>query len=102
MGARSVSPRRLPHQHGKWIDEAGLRRGHRGAVDEVSDHGGRGLMSTAGKVLVVFIVLASLVWLLLMGCVAQLNRNGNAALQKLTQDVEKMQADLEKTQRDIA
>jgi len=59
-------------------------------------------MSTAGKVLVVFIVLASLVWLLLMGGVAQLNRNGNAALQKLTQDVEKMQADLEQTQRDIA
>jgi len=59
-------------------------------------------MSTAGKVLVVFIVLATLVWLILMGGVAQLNRNGNQALQKLDQDLEKMQADLEETQRQIA
>ena len=34
-------------------------------------------MSTAGKVLVVLILLASLVWMMLTAGVDQLNRNGN-------------------------
>ena len=40
-------------------------------------------MSTAGKVLVVLIMLASLVWMVLMAGVTQLNRNGNQALKNL-------------------
>ena len=45
--------------------------------------GRRDLMSTAGKVLVVLIMLASLVWMVLMAGVAQLNRTGNKTLQEL-------------------
>jgi uncharacterized coiled-coil DUF342 family protein len=59
-------------------------------------------MSTAGKVLVVFVMLAAIVWLILAGGVAQLNRNGNEALQKLSQDLAKMQTDLADTKAEIA
>ena len=59
-------------------------------------------MSTAGKVLVVFVMLASIVWLILAGGVAQLNRNGNEALQELTQSLEKMRTDLAETRSQIA
>ena len=55
-------------------------------------------MSTAGKVLVVLIMLASLVWMLLTAGVDQLNRNGNQALIALTEKVDKLQADLKNTQ----
>ena len=58
-------------------------------------------MSTAGKVLVVLIVLASLVWLILIGGVAQLNYNGNEQLDKLTKELEKMETDLQETRREI-
>jgi chromosome segregation ATPase len=55
-------------------------------------------MSTAGKVLVVLILLTSLVWMLLTAGVAQLNRNGNQALIVLTEKVAKLQDDVKKTQ----
>ncbi len=58
-------------------------------------------MSTAGKVLVVFVMLTALVWMILAGGVAQLNRNGNQALQKLSDDMEKMQEDLRTAKHDI-
>jgi len=58
-------------------------------------------MSTAGKVLVVFVMLTALVWMLLAGGVAQLNRNGNQALQKLSDDLEKVQDGLEKAKVEI-
>jgi len=58
-------------------------------------------MSTAGKVLVVFVMLTALVWMLLAGGVAQLNRNGNQALQKLTDELEKVQADLQTAKHDV-
>ena len=45
----------------------------------VSDPGGRGLMSTAGKVLVVLVMLFALVWMILAGGVAQLNRTATSA-----------------------
>jgi len=58
-------------------------------------------MSTAGKVLVVLVMLASLVWMLLTAGVAQLNRNGNQALIVLTEKVAKLQDDVKKTQDKI-
>jgi chromosome segregation ATPase len=58
-------------------------------------------MSTAGKVLVVVILLASLVWMLLTAGVDQLNRNGNQALIVLTEKVAKLQDDVKKTQDQI-
>ena len=58
-------------------------------------------MSTAGKVLVVLILLASLVWVLLTAGVDQLNRNGNQALNTLTERLDKLQVDLKNTQDEI-
>ena len=58
-------------------------------------------MSTAGKVLVVLILLASLVWMLLTAGVDQLNRNGNQALTALTEKVAKLQDDVKNTQDDV-
>ena len=58
-------------------------------------------MSTAGKVLVVFVMLFTLAWMVLAGGVAQLNRNGNQALQKLTDDLEKVQAGLETAKHEV-
>jgi chromosome segregation ATPase len=59
-------------------------------------------MSTAGKVLVVLILLASLVWALLTAGVTQLNRNGNQALITLTKKVADLEEKLKETQVDIA
>jgi chromosome segregation ATPase len=58
-------------------------------------------MSTAGKVLVVLVMLSALVWMILAGGVAQLNRNGNEALAKLAAELEKVQGDLETAKHDI-
>ena len=58
-------------------------------------------MSTAGKVLVVLVMLASLVWMLLTAGVTQLNRNGNQALIVLTEKVAKLQGDVKNTQNEI-
>jgi chromosome segregation ATPase len=58
-------------------------------------------MSTPGKVLVVLIMLASLVWMILTAGVAQLNRNGNQALITLTEKVAKLQEDLKSNQETI-
>lgn len=58
-------------------------------------------MSTPGKVLVVLIMLASLVWMILTAGVTQLNRNGNQALITLTEKVAKLQEDLKSTQHTI-
>ena len=58
-------------------------------------------MSTAGKLLVVLILLTSLGWMLLTAGVDQLNRNGNQALIVLTEKVAKLQDDVKKTQDKI-
>lgn len=58
-------------------------------------------MSTAGKVLVVLIMLASLVWMFLTAGVTQLNRNGNQAVIELTKKVDKLQEDLKATRDEI-
>jgi len=54
-------------------------------------------MSTAGKVLVVLIMLTSLVWMVLLAGVTQLNRNGNQALIELNNKVEKLTDDVQAT-----
>jgi predicted nucleic acid-binding Zn-ribbon protein len=46
-------------------------------------------------------MLTALVWMLLAGGVAQLNRNGNQALQKLADDLEKVQGDLQTAKHDV-
>jgi len=58
-------------------------------------------MSTAGKVLVVLVMLASLVWMLLTAGVTQLNRNGNQALIVLTEKVAKLQGHVKNTRDEI-
>jgi chromosome segregation ATPase len=58
-------------------------------------------MSTAGKVLVVLVMLVSVVWMILAGGVAQLNRNGNEALQKLVTELEKVEEDLQTAKHEI-
>lgn len=51
-------------------------------------------MSTAGKVLTVLVLLATAGWIALGAGVAQLNRNGNAALAKLQADLENAKTSL--------
>jgi chromosome segregation ATPase len=59
-------------------------------------------MSTAGKVLAVLVMLASIVCLILAGGIAQLNYNANQRLQKLSDDLAKAQADIETTRHEMA
>ena len=59
-------------------------------------------MSTAGKVLVVLVMLVSIGCLILAGGVAQLHYNANQRLQKLDADLEKAQAAIDATRREIA
>jgi hypothetical protein len=80
-------------QLGEWIEEAHAEiPAARMARSPIT--GGRGLMSTAGKVLVVLVMLVSVAWMILGGGVAQLNRNGNEALDKLTTELQKVEEDL--------
>ncbi len=58
-------------------------------------------MSTAGKVLVVLVMLSLLVWMVLAAGVAQLNTNANTKLHELAEQVEKLEVDLKQTQDDI-
>ena len=58
-------------------------------------------MSTAGKVLVVLVMLASIAWPILAAGVTQLNRNGNKALIDLADRVTKLEDDLKTTQDEI-
>jgi len=58
-------------------------------------------MSTAGKVLVVLILLASLAWIVLASGADQLSRNGNAALAKAAADLAKAEEDLAQSQTDM-
>jgi chromosome segregation ATPase len=58
-------------------------------------------MSTAGKVLIVLVLLTSLVWLVLASGVAQLNTNGNTRLHELTVQIDKLQTDFKQSQDEI-
>ncbi len=58
-------------------------------------------MSTAGKVLIVLVLLTSLIWMVLASGIAQLNANGNRRLNQLTMEIEKLQEQVEKAQTDL-
>ena len=58
-------------------------------------------MSTAGKVLVVLVMLPSIALPILSAGVTQLNRNGNKALIDLADRATKLEADLKTTQDEI-
>jgi chromosome segregation ATPase len=59
-------------------------------------------MSTAGKVLTALILLASLVWIVLMAGVDQLNRTGNQTVLELMAKVEKLDDDVQAAQAEVA
>jgi chromosome segregation ATPase len=59
-------------------------------------------MSTAGKVLVVLVMLTSIGCLTLAGGIAQLHYNANQKLDQLATEVEKTRAAIESTKLDIA
>lgn len=59
-------------------------------------------MSTAGKVLSVLVMLVLIGWIVLAAGVSRINTNGNEALHKLIQEVEKLRGDVEQTQVEVA
>jgi chromosome segregation ATPase len=59
-------------------------------------------MSTAGKVLIVLVMLMTFVWIVLSAGVSRLNTNANTRLHKLIIQVEKLQGDVKQTQDDVA
>jgi hypothetical protein len=59
-------------------------------------------MSTAGKVLVILIALASVIWVILTAGVTQLNRNGNQALVVLAERAAKLEEDVQSTRAEAA
>jgi len=59
-------------------------------------------MSTAGKVLSVLVMLVLVVWVVLAAGVARLNTNGNKALHDLIEEVDKLRAEVDQTQVDVA
>ena len=58
-------------------------------------------MSTAGKVLVALILVASLAWIVLAAGVDQLSRNGNAALAKAAENLVKAEEGLAQSRADM-
>jgi chromosome segregation ATPase len=58
-------------------------------------------MSTPGKVLVVLVTLTSLVWIVMVASVAQINNTGSEKFASLTQQVDKLQADVAESQRQV-
>jgi chromosome segregation ATPase len=58
-------------------------------------------MSTAGKVLSVLVMLVLVGWIVLAAGVARLNTNGNTRLHELSEQVDKLRVDVEKTQVEI-
>ncbi len=59
-------------------------------------------MSTPGKVLVVLVMLTSLIWVVMVASVAQINNTGSEKLANLNTEVEKFQADVVQAQRQLA
>lgn len=58
-------------------------------------------MSTAGKVLISLIVLFSLVWIISIAGVDQLNRNGNKQLADLNKQIAELNEKVKKIQHDV-
>ncbi|WP_165230253.1 hypothetical protein [Aquisphaera insulae] len=59
-------------------------------------------MSTAGKVLIVLIVLATIGWMFLAAGVDELNRNANNTLVELEKKIEQLQLDVKTAQASVA
>jgi hypothetical protein len=59
-------------------------------------------MSTAGKVLISLIMVMTLIWIVVISGVDQLDRNGNALLAKLDAQVRSLTEQVEQVQHDIA
>ena len=59
-------------------------------------------MSTAGKVLVVFVMIGAIVWLILASGVAQFHYNANEQLDKLSKQLEEVRTNLQDTRSEIA
>jgi peptidoglycan hydrolase CwlO-like protein len=59
-------------------------------------------MSTAGKVLIVLVMLMTFVWIVLTSGVSRLNTNANTRLHELKESVEKLQVQVEDTQAEVA
>jgi chromosome segregation ATPase len=58
-------------------------------------------MSTAGKVLVVLVMVLTLVWLLLVSAVAQLNRNYGAELARLQAQIPDLEKNLDEARAEL-
>jgi len=58
-------------------------------------------MSTAGKVLVVLVMLTLLSWIVLAAGIDQLNRNGNEAVKKLVDQQEELQKSYDQARREV-
>ncbi len=58
-------------------------------------------MSTPGKVLVVLVTLTSLIWVVMVASVAQINTTGSEKLANLTTQVDKLEVDVAQAQRQL-
>jgi peptidoglycan hydrolase CwlO-like protein len=58
-------------------------------------------MSTAGKVLIVVVMLFTIVWVVLSAGVSRINTNHNARVFELTKQVEKLQEEVAQTQEQV-
>jgi chromosome segregation ATPase len=58
-------------------------------------------MSTAGKVLTVFIAMLALIWVLLASTVAEYNRNGTKAIEDLKKQVAQLDVQVTKAQTEL-
>ena len=58
-------------------------------------------MSTAGKVLIVLVLILVPIWIILVSGVAQVNTEGTKLVAQLTKDVAKLEEDVAKAERDI-
>jgi hypothetical protein len=58
-------------------------------------------MSTAGKVLTVLVALMALIWLVMAAGVAEYNRNGAAALEKIQKQVDELDNQVAKAKADL-
>ena len=59
-------------------------------------------MSTAGKVLIVLVMLVTIVWVLLSAGLSRINTNHNTRVHELATQVEKLQGEVKETQEQIA
>ncbi len=59
-------------------------------------------MSTAGKVLIVLVMLMSFVWIVLAAGVSRVNTNASARLHEVTEQAEKLQGEVKAAQEEIA